>query len=112
MSLRVGLPRVEGLFRCHEIDRSEEHTEIGRIVVFTHAPSRSSACQPHVENLHRALRVQQQVGRFDVAMNDAAAVRIMQAARRLHDAREWPGESTAVPGSSTGWPDPGRARTP
>ena len=81
--------RIEGLLRRHEIDRPQDAPRLGqrRFLTVGVAEEVRAANQSQVGDLERPVGIQQQVRRFDIAMNDPLLVRVLQAASRLQDQR-------------------------
>ena len=82
----VGRSSVQRLFRSHVLGGSHDRAggcqfRVGRYPAFAGHPR-----EPHVQNLHHTLRVEQEIGRLDVAMHDPDPMGISQAACRLQHA--------------------------
>ena len=82
---RVGQVRIQGLLRGHVI-QGPHHLSAEREPVVDPACRVFDLRQSHVEDLHHAVFVQQQVGGLDVAMNHALTMGVFKAPRRLHRA--------------------------
>jgi len=86
----VGAPAVQGLFRRHVIDCAHHLTASSQ----TRHPRSLGVntvldpCQPHVEDFHRAFRIQQQVRGLDVSMDDAPGVGVLKPLGCLNDVIE------------------------
>ena len=84
---RIGMLGVHRLFGGHVIDRPHDRPGRSQPCSFGRASDRVlDPRQTHIENLHRPLRVDQQIRRLDVAMNDSLLVSELQSPRRLNDA--------------------------
>ena len=80
----VGRTNVFGLFRRHVIDRSQDLTSTGEVHTGgTVAEVLVEPGQSHVEDFYHTRLAQQQVARLHVAMNNAVAMGVFQAAGRL-----------------------------
>ncbi len=66
----IGVVRAGRLFRGHVIDRAHHRAGAGELMICSGLARRVDASQAHVENLHHAFLVEQQVGGLDVAMDD------------------------------------------
>jgi hypothetical protein len=69
------------LFGRHVVDRSHDLAGSGQPLV---SRSGGKTRKAHVQNLDRSMFVDQQVGRFDVAMHQAFAMGVLQSTRGLN----------------------------
>ena len=110
----VGVAGVRRLLGRHVVDRAHH------LAALRQACPRWPACrefssmpgQAHVEDLHRALRVQQQVRRLDVAVDHALVVGVLQAPGRLEDVVDGLGDTASGPARGPAPRDPCPRRTP
>ena len=86
----VGHPWVIGLLGRHVVDRTHDRAADRQVELGSTAAIEFlwlvHARQAEVENFDRARRIQQQICRLDVAMNDAVIMSFLQAAGCLDDA--------------------------
>ncbi len=66
----IGVVRAGRLFRGHVIDRAHHRVGAGELMIGSGLAGRVDASQAHVENLHHAFLVEQEIGGLDVAMDD------------------------------------------
>ena len=84
----IGAPRVLRLLGRHVVDGPHVHAALGQPAGAAFAWPNGLGClddprQPEVEHADRALGIEHQVRRLDVAMDDPFGVRRLQPARRL-----------------------------
>jgi hypothetical protein len=78
----IGIVGVRRLLGGHVVDRAHHRAGVGKLMIGGVGRAVESG-QAHVENLDHALVIEQEVGRLDVAMDDATAVSIGQATSSL-----------------------------
>ena len=82
----ICFPGVQGLFRSHEIDGSNDHSGGGQIGLQITFGFSLQASHTHVQNLDRSLLVQQQVGGLDIPMDDPLSMSRFETPGGLNDA--------------------------
>ena len=83
----IDVVRVLGLLRGHEIDGPHEDSrsrEMMRRVLPKRRGIADKPRQSQVQHAYRPRRVEHQIRRFDVAVDDPSSVRSFQPPRRLH----------------------------
>ena len=86
IGLRVGVMRIQSLFRSHIVNRAHQLAVLGerlaanRLLEFSLEP-----CKTHIENLDGSVLIEEQIGGFDVAMDNTFFMGVSEAVGHLED---------------------------
>lgn len=81
--------RIQSLFRSHVVDRAQHTSGAGQVripcPINVIAGGPLNSCKPHVQDTNDTFMIHQQIAGFDITMNDAEFVSVIEPLRDLTD---------------------------